>query len=131
MENIVVDRIRLVQYRGEWVVALRGQYPTGDSLADAWICGNDARFLCWVGKEDVSYVLPDWQPTNFFGDRFTFAIDRQHDFDTNPEKVGGSVNALAAVAAFEEFVRREQPNVTIRLRHGARVIREERGTFVR
>jgi hypothetical protein len=126
-----VDRIRLVQYPGEWLVALRGQYPTGETVADAWLYGNDGQFLCWVGNEDISYVLPDWQPTNFLGDRFPFAIDRQYDFEEKPEKVGGSVNALAAIAAYEEFVRRERSNETMRLRHGARVIREEKGTLVR
>lgn len=84
-----MDDLRLVNFRNEWAVCRikvveeeRDQYDLPDDpirTYEAWVFGKDGKVLCRVGQEDSTYPLPAWEPTNFFSDRFPFAIDTRFD----------------------------------------------------
>jgi hypothetical protein len=78
-------------------------------------------------REECASPLPGWGPTNFFGDRFPFAIQTKSDSSDYVEKIGGCNNAIAAIAAFEVVIHAESPTTTATLKHGARIIREQKG----
>lgn len=131
-----MDDLRLVNFGSEWAVCRikvveeeRGEYVLPDDpieTYEAWVFGKDNKVLCRVGQEEKTYPLPSWEPTNFFRDRFPFAIDTRSDSTDYVEKVGGCTNAVAAIAAFDVYLHSEGPRTIVRLRHGARIIREER-----
>ncbi|MCQ1772869.1 hypothetical protein NOI24_16285 [Neorhizobium galegae] len=59
--------------------------------------------------------MPGWEPSNFFGDRFPFAIQTKSDNSDFFEKIGGCNNAIAAIAAFEVVIHAESPKTTVTL----------------
>lgn len=132
-----MDGLRLVNYGLEWAVCRiktvdeePGPYHLPDDpiqTYEAWVYGKNDTVLCRVGQEECTYPLPSWEPTNFFRDRFPFAIDIKSDFTEHVEKVGGCNNAASANAAFEAQLHIEGERTTVRLRHGSRIIREGKG----
>jgi hypothetical protein len=48
--------------------------------------------------------LPEEERQNFFGDRFTFAIDEIDDPGRITEKIAGANNICAAQATFDEYL---------------------------
>jgi hypothetical protein len=128
---------RIVNFQQEWAICEiqfveeepDEYYEPGDHLEryEAWVYGKDKTALCRVGQEDRTYPLPGWEPSNFFQDRFPFAIQTKSDHCQFVEKVGGMNNALAAVAAFEVVIHAESPTTTVTLKHGARIIRQQKG----
>lgn len=132
--------VRLVEVRGHWEVcriAMLQELPDEYSLPDdptvtyeAWVYGTSNEVLCRVGQETATYPLPTWEPTNFFSDRFPFAIITKSDHSEYVEKVGGCNNAVSARSAFETQIHCESPHTTVLLRHGARVLLEPVRGFV-
>lgn len=125
-------KYRLIFCHGEWMVcskARRTDEEGGEILV--WIYGNERIEFCRVGKEQYSWPLPLPEQTNFFNDRFNFAVDRKSVHLDQWDKCGGADSLIAARRAFEAFVKEETPHTQVRLRHGARIVAEETGTFQR
>lgn len=118
--------LRLVCYAGDWQVCERQEVIDEDGRrALAWI--NNGKVFCLVSKEAYVFALPPVESSNFFGDRFTFAVDRKSIHLDLWEKCAGADNAIAARRAFEAFVQESNDNTIVRLRHGARIMREATG----
>ncbi|MGA1831641.1 hypothetical protein [Rhizobium wenxiniae] len=119
---------RLVKLRSVWAVCWQEIVIDDDEQQHCWVFGQPAVKLCLVGSEDYSWPLPYPEKTNFFSDRFHFAIDRRFSWSDRWEKCGGADNAAAANGAFKTFVENGKQNEVFRVRDGSRIMRKETGT---
>jgi hypothetical protein len=116
---------RLVSYLGVFQVCSKARRLVYDEERLIWIYGKERLMFCYVGQEDAVYPLPESEPENFFGDRFTFAVDEIH-MTGEHEKIAGANNIYAARAAFDEYLHHQNKRSILRLRHGGRIIAEEK-----
>lgn len=119
---------RLVYSHGEWMVCSKARRLDEDGRPIlVWIYGKERIEFCRIGKEDYAWPLPLPEKTNFFNDRFSFAIDRKNIHLEQWEKCAGADNLLALKRAYEAFLKEMGPNTEVRLRHGARIVAQGRG----
>jgi hypothetical protein len=81
-----VGDFRLVCYLAQFMVCLKTRRLINDDERLVWIYGKERREFCLVGLESAVYALPAAEQSNFFGDRFTFAID---EVDANNKTTEG------------------------------------------
>ncbi len=118
---------RLVSYLGDYQVCSKARRWIEGEIRIQWIYGRERLVFCEAGKEDAVYQLPDPEHSNFFGDRFTFAIDIVDENGKIIEKIGGAMNVVVAQRAFDEVLHHHSPKTRLHLRQGGFIMREERG----
>lgn len=118
---------RLVEYNVTYQVCSKARRMTEDGEKIVWIYGKERIYFCDVGKEQAVYQLPEYEATNFFGDRFTWSIDEVDGTGRRLERIGGANNVVVAQRAFDEYLSHVTKRTRIQLRQGGFVMRDEYG----
>ncbi len=118
---------RLISYLGQYQVCSKARRLIDGDVRLVWIYGKERLVFCYVGQESDVYQLPGYEQTNFFGDRFTFAIDITDADGKIIEKIAGANNVVVANRAFDEVLHHHTPSTYLRLRQGGFIMKEARG----